>query len=181
MYVITTASPANFELLKSLGASELIDYHNEKIEDRVEDIDVFLDTLGYLYENIIYNKDCTILRKKGKFPSYYIRIASSPYGDNAAKSNLSCDPLGLAIPEARLDRMAKGFSKTLMSSYFSFIKYHFVLVYPDVDALNEIGDAMSKSLIKAIIQQKFPMKDASEAHRVLEGGHVVGKLLLLNE
>jgi NADPH:quinone reductase-like Zn-dependent oxidoreductase len=181
MYVITTASPANFDLLKSLGASELIDYHNEKVENRVKDIDVFLDTLGYVFENIIYKKDCAILRKKGKLPSYYIRIASSPHGDNTF---LSSDPLGLAIPEARLDRIVEGFSKTLLSKWslgLSFIKYHFVLVYPDVDALNEIADAMSKGLIKAVIQQKFHMKDASEAHIVLEGGHVVGKLLLVNE
>jgi NADPH2:quinone reductase len=78
--------------------------------------------------------------------------------------------------------MAKGFSKSLMSKCgFSFIKYHFVLVHPDADALNEIAAAMKEGLIKAIVQQKFSMKDASEAHRVLEGGHVVGKLLLLNE
>ena len=183
MYVITTASPANFNLLRSLGASELINYHDEAIEDRVKDIDVFLDTMGYVYEDIVFKKNCTILRKQGKLPSFYIRIASSPYGDNASSlSALSSDPLGLAIPEARLDRMATGFTKTLMSSIsFSFIKYIFVLVYPDADALNEIADAIKKGLIRPIIQERFSMKDAKKAHTILESGHVVGKLLLLNQ
>ena len=184
MYVITTASPANFDLLKSLGASELINYHDETIQDRVKGIDVFLDTMGYVYEDTVFKKDCTILRKEGKLPSYYIRIASSPYGDNASKYNLSSDPLGLAIKEARLDRMASGFCKSFLSNAslsFSLIKYHFVLVYPDVNALNEIADAMKKGLIRAIIQERIPIKDAKMAHTILEGGHVVGKLLLLNE
>lgn len=183
MYVITTASSTNFDLLKSLGAAEVIDYHNETIESRVQNIDVFFDTIGYVYEHIIFKKDCTILRKQGKLPSFYIKIASSPYGNNKNISDLSCDPLGLAIPEARLDRMATGFIKSALSKIIgmSFIKYHFVLVHPDIDALHEIGDAMKKGLVKAIIQQRFPMKDASVSHKILEAGHVVGKLLLFNE
>lgn len=182
MYVATTASPKNFDLLRSLGATELIDYHNETIESRIKDYDVFLDTMGYKYEEIVFKKGCGILRKQGKTPSHYIRIASSPYGDTKSGSNMSNDPLGLSIPEARIDRMVKGFVNSLISSISSsFIKYHFVLVYPELDALNEIADAMSKGLIKAVIQDRFPMRDASKAHTILEGGHVVGKLLLLNE
>jgi alcohol dehydrogenase len=36
MYVATTCSLANFELVRSLGASETIDYHSERLVDRIQ-------------------------------------------------------------------------------------------------------------------------------------------------
>lgn len=45
-YVYTTTSPSHFDLVKSLGADEVIDYHTEKITDRMADIDLVFDTLG---------------------------------------------------------------------------------------------------------------------------------------
>ena len=42
-YVIGTASANNLELLKQLGADEVIDFKNEKFEDLLQDIDVVFD------------------------------------------------------------------------------------------------------------------------------------------
>lgn len=44
--VITTASPANAEFLRSLGADEVIDYKTTPFEQAVRDVDVVLDTVG---------------------------------------------------------------------------------------------------------------------------------------
>jgi NADPH:quinone reductase-like Zn-dependent oxidoreductase len=44
-YVIATASPSHNELLRSLGADEVRDYHNMRIEEKLEDIDVVLNTV----------------------------------------------------------------------------------------------------------------------------------------
>lgn len=44
--VITTTSPKHLELVNSLGADIVIDYHTEKITDRLSDIDLVFDTLG---------------------------------------------------------------------------------------------------------------------------------------
>jgi NADPH:quinone reductase-like Zn-dependent oxidoreductase len=44
--VIATASTANQDLLKQLGADEAIDYTKEKFEDVVHDVDVVLDPVG---------------------------------------------------------------------------------------------------------------------------------------
>ena len=53
MYVSTTCSPRNFDLMQKLGASEVIDYKTEKIEDRIVNYDVFIDTMGYINEELV--------------------------------------------------------------------------------------------------------------------------------
>jgi len=45
-YVIGTASADNIDLLKGLGADEVIDYKKEKFEEKLKDIDVVFDTRG---------------------------------------------------------------------------------------------------------------------------------------
>ena len=45
-HVITTAHPRNIELVKSLGADEVIDYTKQRFEDHAADLDVVLDSLG---------------------------------------------------------------------------------------------------------------------------------------
>ena len=44
--VIATASGAGVDLVKSLGADEVIDYRQQRFEDSVRGMDVVLDTLG---------------------------------------------------------------------------------------------------------------------------------------
>ena len=45
-YVIGTASAANADLVRQLGAHEVIDYRTTKFEDVVQDADVVFDTIG---------------------------------------------------------------------------------------------------------------------------------------
>lgn len=45
-YVIGTASEKNIAFLKELGADEVIDYHKEKFEGKLQGIDVVFDTVG---------------------------------------------------------------------------------------------------------------------------------------
>lgn len=45
-HVITTASAANGEFLRSLGADEVIDYRTTRFEQVVRNVDVVLDTVG---------------------------------------------------------------------------------------------------------------------------------------
>jgi NADPH:quinone reductase-like Zn-dependent oxidoreductase len=44
--VIATASAANQQFMKQLGAAQTIDYKSTKFEDAVKDADVVLDTVG---------------------------------------------------------------------------------------------------------------------------------------
>jgi NADPH:quinone reductase-like Zn-dependent oxidoreductase len=45
-HVVTTASPRNFELVKSLGADEVIDYHSTPFDRQLHHVDVVFDTAG---------------------------------------------------------------------------------------------------------------------------------------
>lgn len=46
-HVIATASPANFDLVRQLGADEVIDYHVTRFEDVVtQPVDIVFDTVG---------------------------------------------------------------------------------------------------------------------------------------
>lgn len=45
-YVIGTASEANYDFVKELGADDFVDYTKEKFEDIVKDADVVFDTVG---------------------------------------------------------------------------------------------------------------------------------------
>jgi NADPH:quinone reductase-like Zn-dependent oxidoreductase len=44
--VIATASTANVDFVRSIGADEVIDYTSVKVEDAVHDVDVVFDTVG---------------------------------------------------------------------------------------------------------------------------------------
>lgn len=45
-YVIATASGADREFVKELGADEVIDYRTQKFEEEVQEVDFVLDTIG---------------------------------------------------------------------------------------------------------------------------------------
>ncbi|MFD8377894.1 NADP-dependent oxidoreductase [Streptomyces sp. NPDC059679] len=45
-YVIATAGAAKHDLLRTLGADELIDYRTQDVADTVRDVDVVLDSIG---------------------------------------------------------------------------------------------------------------------------------------
>lgn len=45
-HVVTTTSPKHFDLVRDLGADDIIDYRSEKITDKLQNIDLVIDTLG---------------------------------------------------------------------------------------------------------------------------------------
>jgi NADPH:quinone reductase-like Zn-dependent oxidoreductase len=45
-HVVATTSSANIELVRSLGADQVIDYRNQRFTDKVKDVDVVVDTVG---------------------------------------------------------------------------------------------------------------------------------------
>jgi alcohol dehydrogenase len=178
MEVATSCSPRNFELVRSLGASVVLDYHNQQIPDHIHQYDVFIDCLGYMNEELVFAQGATILNSQH---SHYIRIASSPYG--AQKDRVPAygsDPLGMSVPEARFDRIVHGLFRQSLSQWFSYgIRYHFVLVVPDKSALEEVRQVVDRGLIVPVIQQRFPLAEAAAAQTMLEESHVTGKLVLV--
>lgn len=52
------------------------------------------------------------------------------------------------------------------------------LVEPDGRALEQIADAVARNRLEVTVKEVFPLEQAAEAHRRLEGGGVRGKLVL---
>jgi NADPH:quinone reductase-like Zn-dependent oxidoreductase len=74
--VIATASAQDHNFLGELGASEVIDYANERFEEKVEDVDVVLDTIG----GETQQRSWSVLRRGG----ILISIVSPVAADKAA-------------------------------------------------------------------------------------------------
>jgi len=58
------------------------------------------------------------------------------------------------------------------------LKAHGITVRPDVFHLEEIAELVEDGEVRIHIEQAFPMTEAADAHRLLEAGHVRGKLVL---
>ena len=51
-------------------------------------------------------------------------------------------------------------------------------VSPDARTLAVITRLIDDGAVRVHVEQEFPLEEGAEAHRVLEGGHVRGKLVL---
>jgi len=61
-YVITTASATNRDLLRELGADEVVDYRNTRFDQVIRHVDVILDTVG----GETRNRSWALLRDGGR-------------------------------------------------------------------------------------------------------------------
>ena len=59
--VATTASAANFELVKNLGADVVIDYKTQEFEEELTDYDLVLDMMG----GEVLERSFKVLKKEG--------------------------------------------------------------------------------------------------------------------
>jgi len=76
-YVIGTARAINADFLRALGTDDVIDYTAVRFEDRVQDVDVVLDSVG----GDTLERSWSVLRKGGVL----VTIADSAAADKAAK------------------------------------------------------------------------------------------------
>lgn len=82
-YVIGTTSKVNIEMVKSLGADEVIDYLNEDFSLRLRDVDVVLDTIG----GDIQEKAFKVMRRGG----ILVSTASAPNQESAGRYGIKCE------------------------------------------------------------------------------------------
>ncbi|MEU4269492.1 NADP-dependent oxidoreductase [Streptomyces sp. NPDC026092] len=92
-YVIGTASSAKHELLRELGADEVVDYREARFEDIVSDVDVVLDGLG----GETAERSLKVLRTGGRLVTLPgpDDVPTAPDGVRAAWVLVEPDHLGL--------------------------------------------------------------------------------------
>lgn len=79
-YVIGTASEANLDFVKQIGANEVIDYKNERFEERVSDVDLVFDTIG----GDTQKRSIQVLKDGGRL----ITTLKPEFGDQAKARNI---------------------------------------------------------------------------------------------
>ena len=135
--VITTASAANHDYVRKLGADEVIDYRSQDFTKVVSNVDAVFDTVG----GEVTMQSFAVLKPGG-------RLATVAAGARAPASPRT-DTVSL---RPRVDR--------------------------DRPHLDRVADLVVRKIVPLPAITEYPLAKAAEAHRVSEGRHLRGKLVL---
>ncbi|MEV1168355.1 NAD(P)H-quinone oxidoreductase [Nonomuraea sp. NPDC049784] len=152
-YVVATVGTADKgERVRQLGADEVINYREEDFADKVR-ADVILDIMGakYLAGNV------RALRTGGRL------VIIGLQGGRKAEIDLG----------ALLAKRAAVHGTTLRSRP---VDEKGVIVRSLVD---NVWPLVSAGAVRPVVHARVPMSDAAEAHRMLDSGEHVGKILLV--
>jgi NADPH:quinone reductase-like Zn-dependent oxidoreductase len=157
----TTTSAANVELVRSLGADEVVDYRTQAFETVLRDYDAALGTV----RGDSIEKSIGILKPRGKIVSLV-------------------GPLDVAFARARRLNVLLTFVFALMSRKImrlakrQGVDYSFLFARPDGDQLGQIGKLIETQRIRPVIDRVFPFEQAKEALEYLAQGRAKGKVVV---
>lgn len=157
----TTTSTGNVDLVRRLGADEVIDYKKQAFEKSLRGYDAVLGTV----KGDAIEKSIGILRPGGRIVSLI-------------------GPLDAAFARARRLNFVLKFVFGLMSRKIMWlakkrdVAYSFLFVRPDGAQLAEIGELLATDRIQPVIDKVFPFDQAKEALEYLAQGHAKGKVVV---
>jgi NADPH:quinone reductase-like Zn-dependent oxidoreductase len=157
----TTTSTGNVDLVRSLGADEVVDYKQQAFETVLRGYDAVLGTVrGDSIEKAI-----GILKPHGKIVSLVgpLDVAFA----RARRLNVILTVV-FALMSRRIMRMAKKRD----------IDYAFLFARPDGDQLEQIGKLVEEGRIRPVIDQVFPFEQAMQALAYLAQGRARGKVVV---
>ncbi|WP_208592035.1 NADP-dependent oxidoreductase [Gracilibacillus suaedae] len=139
-YVYTTASEKNHELLRSLGADEVIDYRTTDFRDVVQDIDLVLDTMG---GDVQLNSFDVLKENSGRL----MTVVGAPDQEKAKEKNVEVKGIWLQPEGKQLSKLADLLQEKKMKS---IVGRTFPLTQQgvhDAHALSETHHAVGKIVI----------------------------------
>jgi NADPH:quinone reductase-like Zn-dependent oxidoreductase len=159
--VATTTSTGNVELVRSLGADEVIDYKKQEFEEVLRDYDPVLGTV----RGDALMKALRILKPN----STVVSLIGPP---DAAFARARGMNFFMAIVFGLLSR------RIIRRAQKRGTKYSFLFVHPDGCQLAEIGELLNAEHIRPVIDRVFPFDQAKEALAYLEKGRAKGKVVV---
>jgi NADPH:quinone reductase-like Zn-dependent oxidoreductase len=156
-YVAATASARNREFLRSLGADEVIDYAQDRIEDKLSRYDVVLDAVG----ESVWSSSLKVLRPGGRLVTLTI---PTPHGPSGRLQFFSTAIAGVMSGVGRALLRGNAFLMTQ--------------VKPRGGDLEKINVLIEAGKLKPVIEKIYPLEQIAEAHRESEKGNVRGKLVI---
>lgn len=157
----TTTSTGNIELVRSLGADEIVDYKQHEFEQVLRNYDAVLGTI----KGDAIEKAVDILKPGGKIVSIV-------------------GPLDAAFARAKQLNVVLRFVFGLMSRKIMRlankrdVTYAFHFVRPEGSQLGEIGKLLEAEQIKPVIDKVFAFDRAKEALDYLAQGRAKGKVVI---
>lgn len=159
--VATTTSTNNVDMVKGLGADEVVDYKKQAFETILRDYDVVLGTL----RGDELEKSLQVLKQNSRIVSLI-------------------GPPDAAFARARGMHFFMRFVFGLLSSKIIRhakkvgAEYSFLFVHPDGGQLAEIGTLIDAGHIHPIIDKVYPFDQTKEALAYLAAGRAKGKVVV---
>jgi NADPH:quinone reductase-like Zn-dependent oxidoreductase len=161
--VAATASAANLEFVRGLGADTVIDYRSQDFEQLLSGYDLVLDSLGG--ENL--KKSLRVLKPGGKA----IGIVGPP--DPAFAREAGLNPvlrLAIAGLSAGIRRQARHLG----------VSYEFLFMRASGDQLRQITALIDDGALRPVVGRVFPFDQTIQALQGLEKGGIRGKAVISN-
>ncbi len=159
--VATTASAANFDLVKRLGADTAIDYRKDDFETILKDCDVVLNSLS----GETLEKSLRVLKPGG----ILVSISGPPDPDFAREIGASSIlRLAMRLLSYRIRRKARR----------RHVRYSFLLMRASGDQLREISSLIDSGIIRPVVDRVFPFESTKEAMAYVETGRAKGKVVV---
>ncbi len=157
--VTTTCSAGNAQFVKELGADRVIDYRSERWQQAVRGVDVFLACLGP--DEVL--DALSVLAPGGRVASITAGVvpAVTKYGPW-----LGVLPLVGGMLHMSLAARLRGF------------RVHHVLRKASGLDLAAVGALVELGMLRAVVAEVLPLARTADAHRLSEGGHVRGKVVV---
>lgn len=159
--VATTASTANVELLKSLGADTVIDYRKDDFATVLRDYDVVLNSL----DGKTLEKSLRVLKPGGKL----ISLSGPPDPDFA--EDLGSNWIlrqAVRLLSYQIRKKAKRHR----------VSYSFLFMRASGDQLREISSLIDSGTIRPVVDRVFPFESTKEALAYVEKGRTKGKVVV---
>ncbi|GAB4000914.1 NADP-dependent oxidoreductase [Spirosoma daeguense] len=159
--VATTASAANRDLVKSLGADVVIDYKTQDFEQVLSNYDLVINS----QDAATLTKSLRILRPGGKL----ISITGPPDAEFARSVGLNWL---LRTIFFFLSFSTKRKAKALG------IQYEFLFMWADGGQLAKIANLIDNQVIRPVVDKVFPFSEANQALTYVESGRSKGKVVI---
>ncbi len=160
-FVATTASTANVDFVKSLGADLVIDYKKQNFTDVLKDYDVVLNSLD---KKTLLNS-LKVMQKGGRL----ISISGPPTPAYAKKAGLN---VFLQLAMYFLSRGVR------CASCRKKVDYQFLFMKANGKQLAQIAQLIEQGHIKPYTQSVYPFEEINQTFDELEQGRTRGKIVV---
>jgi NADPH:quinone reductase-like Zn-dependent oxidoreductase len=151
--VTGVTSTRNVELVRSIGADDVIDYTKQDFTKGTQRFDLILDCVG----NHSFSEYCRVLNPGGKI-----------IGAGGKTDNWMLEPIGRMI-------------STAVQSLFVSQKQVSIFAKMNQADLLAINELLTSGKVTPVIDRRYELDDLPEGMRYLEEGHAQGKVVIVIE